>query len=103
MLPSEGDSNDRDTQQHSKKQVSQGNPYPADKKPDHVHQCGQTSFVFENRYGLLPERNQGKHSQFKGLQAEWDTNNGQTEQNPGNYIFQGDNQPSENDPDDVPQ
>ena len=99
MLITKWNANNCDVKKQSESQVCKCNWQAAHKKPDNVHQCRNTprrSIVLNN---FFPERKQGQFGEFQCLQPERNTNDCYHQCKACQYIFDGDKNASENNPD----
>ena len=103
MLPAERNADEGDAKQQTEEKMGQANPKTANANPNHIHNHAQASARIPIIRHLTAKRPQSKHSQFKGLQAERNTNNRNHQQQATDQIFQSRKQTATNKPNNITQ
>ena len=89
MLPTERDSDNRNTQQHPENQMGESDPYPSENQPQKVHDGRQAPRALFGHNRTLSEREQRQHAQFKSLNPERNPHDRKAQHNPAEDVLYG--------------
>lgn len=90
MLQAERDAYDGDAAGDTEAQMEQGNLDASEDYPDDVHDHSQTAGVIRPGDYFMSERPESNSCHLEKLQSEWNTDDGQAEQQSDNGIVETD-------------
>ena len=98
VLQAERDAYDGDAEYDAEPHVQNGDFDATADNPDDVHQNRQATGVIRSRYDVVSERPESKSCHLEKLQSEWNTDDGQAEQQSHNSVIETDQNASEQHP-----
>lgn len=101
MLPGKWYAYDGDKKQYAEYNMAYSSPDTATQYPDDVEQRRKASCVVTAAYYLPAKGRQHHGTNFKALQPEWNTHNGNAEHKTADKIPQCTDEPAKNQPDDI--